>query len=692
MIRILFADDSPDDVEQCTKVLRQAKQPLKTHRIENAADLRSALSSDEWDVVLAEHAARHINARDILAILKSKPPAIPLIVVAKQITDADVLEIMTEGARDVVIKGQWARLLPAVRRELQTAQDQRASARMAEVQRQLEDRYRVMVEGSREAVCYCHDGMHVDANPAYLTLIGCQNISELKGVPILNLIDKSDQNRFKLQLRSSDAFHDPREYKAVTHGGQCLPVEISMSSVRIEGEPCVQIVVTDISRRKALESKLEFLHQRDALTGLCNRPFFLQELGKAMEQVRAGTGSCFLIGLELRHMAELNHALGHAACDRLLLRLTRQLGEHLTGQQLFGRVGGGQFSVLMRVAERNAADNLLNELRSTADAFQFADGTTRSQCHIDVKLVQVDNSINDRQKQLELAFPAGAPTDLPQPSAPPTIEKHPAPSPHSAPTAALQEALSQERYRMMFQPLVNLHGEPRELYEACPFVETHEGTLLAPAEFMPLAEKLGEACKIDRWIAQQSIETLVKSTREGMNAELLIPISACGVNDQMLLPAIRQHLATTRLNAARLLFQIAAPIIKNHALAAREFLLQAKSMGARIALDDFDPVLLKIADLTHLDFDIIKVDCRILQSKNEDALRYAAHDAKTAGRTSVAKGVEDMGAFTLLWHCNFDYMQGDAINPPGEDLNYNFGSEQTLTSETPLANPWQANG
>jgi len=711
MIKILFADDSPDDVDQCIKILRQAKQTLKTHRVEDAAGFEAALSSGDWDIVLAKHVASRLNARQVLAMLKARHTDIPLIVLASTIADADLHEVMAAGAGDVIAKGQWARLLPALQREMRAAEERRGMAHVTESLRQLEDRYRVMIEGSREAVCYCHDGMYVDANPAYLTLVGYHDLDELKGVPILNLIDKNDQNRFKLQLRSPDAFSDSREYTAVTNTAVRLPVEIVMSAVKIEGESCVQIVVTDISKRRALENKLQFLHQRDALTGLCNRPYFLQELGKAIEQVRVDKGSCFLLGLELRQMAEINKTFGYAACDRLLLMLTRQLSEHLTEQQLFGRVGGGQFSVLLCDATRGAAEGLTATLRQTTAAFQFADGVKRFDFRFDLNLVEIDKTIDDRQHLLSLAFRHAEPTLEPSHASqtqasttivepPPVATAVPIPDspavletlPDAAHDAVLQEALSQERYRLMFQPLINLHGEPREYYEACLFVQTQAGELVAGATFMPLAQQMGQASKIDRWVVQQAIEALVKSTRQGTKAEVFIPLSASAVNDQMLLPAIQQHLKATRLNPAKLYFQIGTSILKTHEAAARAFLQQAKKMGAGIALDDFSPKLVSVTELTDLPIDVVKINCSTPPGLDEATLRRAAHDAKASGKTSVAKGVEDMGVFTLLWNCDFDYVQGTSINPPGEGMNHNFESETTLTSDQPLANPWQASG
>ncbi|MHB8455015.1 MAG: EAL domain-containing protein [Acidiferrobacterales bacterium] len=715
MIKIIFADSSPDDVEQCIRVLRQGKQTLKTQRVEDAGELNAALSGADWNIVLAAHNTPRLSPHQVLEELKAQRNDLPMIVLATKITDAELHEIMSDGAGDVIIRGQWGRLIPALQRELRAADARRASARTTEVLRRLEDRYRVMIEGSREAVCYCHDGMYVDANPAYLALVGYHNLEELKGVPVLNLIDKKDQGRFKSHLRTPDAFKDSREYTAITTSSEHLPVEIAMSAVNIESEPCLQIVVTNISKRKALESKLQFLHQRDTLTGLCNRAYFLQEAGKAIEQVQAGKNSCFLIGLELLGIKDINEAFGHATCDRILLMLTRQLGEHVTEQHVFGRVGGGQFAILLCGVQRDAAEELMTTLRKTTTEFKFSEGAKRIEFSFGLNFVEISKTTDDRQQLLSLVFrhPEATPTRehaprpqtavaavtpespavaylAPSAALPPVTAAAARATPVFALDAAVKEAISQERYRLLFQPLINLHGEPREYYEACLCLQTEAGDIIQAAMFMPAIEQSDLASKIDRWVAQHAIEALANSARQGSQTELFISLSASAVNDQMLLPAIQQHLKTARLNPAKLHFQVASSVLRQHEASTLAFFQQARKIGAGTVLDDFNPKQIGAPELADLPVDVVKINCALPECADEAMLRRAASDAKSSGKTSVAKHVEDMGVFGLLWNCGLDYVQGDSMSPPGDVMDFNFGSEQTLTSEKPLANPWQA--
>ncbi|MHB8428816.1 MAG: EAL domain-containing protein [Acidiferrobacterales bacterium] len=698
MIRILIADDSPDDTEECVQALRLAREPVRTGRVTDAAELKAALSGAEWDALLSEQEATQLGAFRVLALLKELNLDIPVIVVTRKIADPALHQVMEAGARDVIIKGRWTRLLPALRRELKAASDRRAATRAAQEMRRLEDRYRVMIEASREAVCYCHDGMYVDANPAYLTLVGYHDLGELKGVPILNLVDDKDRARFKSQLRSPDGIRDSREYAAITKTGEQLPVEIAVSAVTIETEPCVQVVVTDISKRKALETRLQFLHQCDVLTGLCNRPYFLQELGNAIDLVRADHGSCFLIGLELYRMKEINEVLGHAACDRVLLMLSRQLGELATGQRLIGRVGGGQFAILQCATTLESAEELLQALQRMTTDFRFTEGAERLDFRFGLNLVEINKSVEDRQQLLTRAFLRETPAETAR--IPESAQHSPATVIAEAATAeivqlvtpnpGLQEAMSKERYQLLFQPLINLRGEPRQYYEACLSLEVGDGLLVPAAQFMPIAEKTGLAGKIDRWVVQHAITALAKCGYQQAHTELFIPLSQSAATDDMLLPAIEQHVRAMHLNPARLHFQISSVALRQQGAAMHHFLRLAKRMGAGLVLDDYMPQMFSTKALADIPADFIKINCAIPECADESVLRHAADDARTCGKQSVASRVENMSVFTLLWNCGLDYVQGECLSPPGHNMDFNFDSEQTLTSERPLANPWQA--
>ena len=265
ILRLLIVDDSPDDVELAAQSLRKARYMLKTQRVQDLSSMQAALDKSAWDIVLSEVTLAHFGAAMVVELLKRSQHPIPLVVFARNVKEDDVTKLMHAGALDVVRKDEAFRLGPVIEREMRVAEERRELLALTKKLHELESKHRAVVESAREAIGYCQDGMHIDANPIYLELFGYSQ-GELEGVPVMNLIDKSDQQRFKDYLRKGNK--DTQEFIGVKKDGSRLHVELSAAPVTLNGEACTQIVTSDISKRKAAESRLQYLNQHDPLTGL----------------------------------------------------------------------------------------------------------------------------------------------------------------------------------------------------------------------------------------------------------------------------------------------------------------------------------------------------------------------------------------------------------------------------------------
>jgi len=190
ILRVLILDESPDDAEQATTILRQAGFMLKTQRLETGVAVEQNLDNSKWDLILCAHGMPNLPARQVIELVAHKQPFVPVIVLARRVADDELRQLIQAGARDVVIKGQWGRLLPVVERELAVANERRAWIETREAMDQLEARYRSMIEASLEAISYVQDGMHMDANPSYLKLFGYENIDLLKETLVRELSAK----------------------------------------------------------------------------------------------------------------------------------------------------------------------------------------------------------------------------------------------------------------------------------------------------------------------------------------------------------------------------------------------------------------------------------------------------------------------------------------------------------------------
>ncbi len=765
ILRILIIDPSADDAERLTAALRAGPYILKTQLAADAERAAALLGEGTWDIVLLEPATPGVQIKHLVAATRHLPLPTPILVTAGKPQTQNIAQYMADGARDFFLKGDCARLLPAIARELESAAQCQELNSLKERLDRSEARYRAMVDNSQEAVCYCHEGVYVDANSSYLSLLGYASLDELKDVPLLDVVDKADRPRFKtlLQKKGSDA-GAPAEFRLVRRDGKPAQVEISVSPVVMAGEPCLQISLNDVSRRKALEEKLEQIHQRDALTGLASKRKFTNELNSCLTQNTATRSACTLVTVEMLRLREHNERLGHATADRMLLQLSQQLKKQLEPGQLMARLGGGQFAVLLRGVAREKSAGICEKFQNIARNYQFVHQGKPLEFEFAYGVEELNASVMDTQKFLSdcfktamdrvrqgrkpetvapaakappaatvakstaaqvtatiaraadkprapepkpavVAAPPAAPApaivdDAPvmipamemTPSADtPALDMTPPPAPPAARSAQtwkprLDRALASDGFQLSFQPIINVHGEMRELFEAMLSLADPNGDLLPARDFIPAAEELGLAAKVDRWVAMRAVETLIAMVNNRQPGMLMVPLTAAAVADNLLLAAMQQHLKTTSVPTERLCIQVQAAALVRDPRAALVFAQIVKRMGAKLAIDDERGEFGEEKLFQSLPWDYYKVP-----TGNLSGLKAAVAMAHALERPVVATGLEDAELFAALFSESLDYVQGDYLCPQLPEPEYAFAGEQELTS-TSVGPSWNVGG
>ncbi len=154
VLRVLQIEDSPGDAALALRQLTKGGYAVRAHRVENAADLRAALSSQTWDVILADYHLPGFDAPGALAIVLGGGFDVPFIVISGAIGEDAAVEMMKSGAHDYLLKDNLARLVPAVKREVREAQIRCQRRQQEEVRlrlaRELEAQYEAQKQTLRE--------------------------------------------------------------------------------------------------------------------------------------------------------------------------------------------------------------------------------------------------------------------------------------------------------------------------------------------------------------------------------------------------------------------------------------------------------------------------------------------------------------------------------------------------------------
>jgi diguanylate cyclase (GGDEF)-like protein len=124
-LRVLIVEDSEEDAQLLLHALRKGGYDPVSERVDTAAGMRSALARQSWDIVISDHALPQFNANEALALLKKSGFDLPFIIVSSSVGEDIAVAAMKLGAHDYLMKGQLARLVPAVERELREAEVRR---------------------------------------------------------------------------------------------------------------------------------------------------------------------------------------------------------------------------------------------------------------------------------------------------------------------------------------------------------------------------------------------------------------------------------------------------------------------------------------------------------------------------------------------------------------------------------------
>ena len=245
----------------------------------------------------------------------------------------------------------------------------------------------------------------------------------------------------------------------------------------------------------------------------------------------------------------------------------------------------------------------------------------------------------------------------------------------------LREALSTGRFRLVYQPIVPLHAQPAERYEALIRMIDENGEEIPPASFMPAAEKAELMPEIDRWVIRTSLETLAKLHSDKKETSLLVKLSEASLGDRSLVPWINKQLSEFHLPGDTLIFEIKESYVLHQPEAAKHLIGGLKLLHCGTALGNFgsDPQSLNHLEQLHVDFVKLAgtfVDNLTGDSKGQAMIKAVVQTAHDLGTLTVATFVQDASKVATLWQCNVDYIQGYFLQAPDQDMSYDFSEQE----------------
>jgi diguanylate cyclase (GGDEF)-like protein/PAS domain S-box-containing protein len=495
------------------------------------------------------------------------------------------------------------------------------------------------------------DGRVSLATPAASKALGT-NQAALVGQTLADLVHPEDVSTIsRVHARTGAALLTSALCRMRCANGGWLDAELTFTDLR--NDPAVGgvvVAIRDAAHRRLADEALVHTALHDPLTGLPNRALLLDRLGHALARSNRSLGQTALLFLDLDNFKVVNDSLGHLAGDLLLIELAHRLLASVRAGDTVARFGGDEFAVLL--------EEVSDATEAVAKAERLA-MALRQPLEVDGREVRPDVSIgvalrsgrgdqpDDLLRRADLAMYQAKSAGKGRCSVFEPAMQARADARLELETG-LRQALDQGDLRIHFQPILSLGDGQISGFEALVRWARPGRGLVAPSEFVPVAEDTGLIVPIGHWVLAEACRQLNEwHTRYPHAAQLgvSVNVSPRQLRHPSFVADVARIIAISSLDPACVTLEITESALVQDAEETTRVLHQLKAVGVQLAIDDFGTGYSSLSYLRRLPVDTLKIDRSFVnglgESDRDDAIvRGILELASTLQLTTTAEGIE----------------------------------------------------
>lgn len=694
-IRLLILNNQRSEAERLISMLHASGHPCRAQHVESEEALVKLLQEQSWDLLIGNAGTTTPSPQIAIKQIRRLNKDVPVILQYEADEDEAsfaVIEGLRIGATDVVDLDDDQHLLLVIDRELANREHRQARRNTDRRFREAERRSQQLLDSSRDAIAFIQDGLYLYANESFAELFGYQNRDDIEAMPIMDMVADQDQVRLKnflkdFTFKGDEAESSSLSFTGITQEDQEAQIDLEVSLVTYDEEPCIQFLARAASssvtatNNQELEAQLKQIKWQDLVTGVYNRQYLLNQLDHIIDTVDEKQYYCLLY-IELDKFSDrVKNTFGMAGADLALIDIATLLRAKANTSDTIARLGDSTFAIIAPNVKADAAVNRGLQLCRDLEAhiIDIDHKTLQITCSIGISLInETTTNTNTVIEQARTAMEKVNAEDgnsalLFEPETPKLDIKINV-------TAAIQQALAGDRFRLLFQPIISLRGSDEEYYEVYLRMIDDSGNEISPNYFLEAAANMSAATKIDRWVILESIKMLSQHRAKGNKTKLIVNIGRQSLCDESLLPWLAVAFKAAKLTPDSIVFQAQEIDVTNHLNAAKHFSEGLDKLKTSFSISNFGCSLNPFNTLSHVTATMIKVDGSFttdIQNNNEspETLIQLIEKLNGESKITLVPFVENASVLSTLWQAGAHYIQGHYLQEPSHGMTYDFNME-----------------
>jgi diguanylate cyclase (GGDEF)-like protein/PAS domain S-box-containing protein len=424
--------------------------------------------------------------------------------------------------------------------------------------------------------------------------------------------------------------------------GDVMETHVTTHASAIEGRPVTIASIFDMTERRRIERRMEYMARHDEVTGLANRTHCRETLHDLLSKA-SPSETVTLALIDLDNFKTVNDTYGHLFGDALLAEAARRMRGLVPPGTLLFRIGGDEFAIVFRRTDLAEAEHVSKAIIAALGEAYHVDGNTlHTGATMGMAAAPLDSS--DPETLLRYADLAlyAAKADRRGTCRRFEVALDEAAQAKIRLETDLRKAVQDGELDVHYQPLLNLETGAIECCEALLRWNHTERGPVSPEVFVPLAEELGLIDRLGSFVLQKACR---EATRWPEHVRLSVNVSPVQFRNGNLLGTVTDALAASGLSAERLELEITEAVLMEQGPRPAAIIRNLRGFGIGISLDDFGTGYSSLSYLLNYPFTKIKIDKSFILNLHEEASSRAVIRAviglgRSLGLTVAAEGIE----------------------------------------------------